>query len=48
MLKKLDYFKKEIYQTSQSLRLDEEYEKIKLKLRTKPIDMQKVHSLASN
>lgn len=45
MIRKLDYFKKEIYHTNDSLKLEEEYEKVKLKLRAKPINLQKIHSL---
>ena len=45
MLKKLDHFKKEIYQTDRSLKLEEELEKVKLRLRAKTINMQKIYSL---
>jgi hypothetical protein len=45
MLRKLDYFRKEILTTSQSLHLDEELEKVRLKLRAKPLNLEKVHSL---
>ena len=47
-MKKLDYFKKEIFQTDRVLKLDEELHKIKLQLRAKTINMHKVHSLAPN
>lgn len=45
MLKKLDYFKKDVIIASQSLHLDEELEKVKLQLRAKPLNMHKLHRL---
>ena len=47
-MKKLDYFKKEILKTDQTLKLDDELHKVKLQLRAKTINMLKVHSLAPN
>ena len=45
MLRKLDYFKKEILNTSKALHLDKELEKVKLKLRSKPLNMNKINNL---
>jgi hypothetical protein len=45
MLKKIDYFKKEVINTSRSLMLEEELDKVKIKLRAKPLNMAKVYSL---
>lgn len=47
MLRKLDYFKKEILNTSKALHLDKELEKVKLKLRSKPLNMNKINNLNS-
>ena len=46
MIKKLDYFKKDIYNTDKTLKSTEEFEKIKLKLRSKTLNLNKIHSLA--
>jgi hypothetical protein len=45
MLKKLDYFKKDVIVASRSLHLDEELDKVRLKLRAKPLNMQKIYHL---
>lgn len=46
MLKKLDYFKKDVIVASQDMNLDEELDKVRLKLRAKPLNMGKVHHLS--
>lgn len=46
MLKKLDYFKKDVIVASQDLHLDEELDKVRLKLRAKPLNMERVHHLS--
>jgi hypothetical protein len=46
MLKKLDYFKKDVIVASQSLHLDEELEKVRLRLRAKPLNFEKIQNLS--
>lgn len=48
MLRKLDHFRKEIHSTNRSLHLSDEFEKVKLRLRSKPLNMSKVTSIKSN
>lgn len=47
MLKKLSIFKKDVLNTSKSLQLDEELDKVKVKLRAKPLNMPKIQSLSA-
>ena len=45
MLRKLDNFKREIMETNKALQLDQELQKVRFKLRAKPLNMEKLHSL---